>query len=713
MKSVSMKQILLKLFRAGKLLHPQVFVSFVATGLILFVPQITDLVRVFVEEVHIVHTLLALAGIWLLAFSIWVSGRWLTIRAIDLGSEATDMNFWEKWLPRILGASPLLALSFLNARLIGEVSNDQSTKYILGFYASILLLSSVGFIYLTFTRKKDSNHRPATRDSFIAGSRGPFNWPDWTYWVFFGFSLIMVATLVNNASFTQHLGTLFLAFSFMAFLVLFLTFLIWKSKKHNFSYLGFFALLAMVIAWADWSDNHQLALSGSFETDKLGSAETFQQWLEDTPRQTNGDDSKIPVYLVAAQGGGIFAAFHAAMTLATIEDLCPGFSDHLFAISSVSGGSLGSALFVDLVRDSGTKPTPEATGVVDYMYSFGNENRHAVSVSDELQALPHCVRNASSTQSALSEDTSSYFRSRVWNAFTDDWLSPVVARTLFAEPLLTFFPLPCSYSWKSTSLFNFCQSFDQAKALEASLVRSANKVNDSKNALKKGISNYYQDSDRLPNLLINTADAMSGARVVMAPFTVTGAGMAHFDEYVSDKREPTIVEAAVLSARFPFFTQAGFIKDKAARQHLCGESLDEICTDGDDELKVRFVDGGYSDNSGIQTLEDLLVEVRAETVNSDVSPEFHIITLTGIESNKLGGYSFNELGTPIKAMFKMWSKKAKALRSEFVEQNNTYPAELDTRKGNIPLGWRLSKQSRKDISTQILCGGFGSLYDEC
>ena len=73
--------------------------------------------------------------------------------------------------------------------------------------------------------------------------------------------------------------------------------------------------------------------------------------------------------------------------------------------------------------------------------------------------------------------------------------------------------------------------------------------------------------------------------------------------------------------------------------------------------------------------------------------------------------SFNELGTPIKAMFKMWSKKAKALRSEFVEQNNTYPAELDTRKGNIPLGWRLSKQSRKDISTQILCGGFGSLYD--
>src|SRR5205823_5599057 len=41
----------------------------------------------------------------------------------------------------------------------------------------------------------------------------------------------------------------------------------------------------------------------------------------------------------------IYAAYHAAMVLGRIQDLCPNFAQHVFAISSVSGGSLGAATF--------------------------------------------------------------------------------------------------------------------------------------------------------------------------------------------------------------------------------------------------------------------------------------------------------------------------------------------------------------------------------
>ena len=105
-------------------------------------------------------------------------------------------------------------------------------------------------------------HRTALSDAFIAGSRGVFNWPIWVYLAIVGYAVIMIVTLANQAIIAEYLGTLFLAFSFFAFLTLILTALIWKSKRRKFSYIGFLAFVAVVIAWTDWSDNHRLELAG-------------------------------------------------------------------------------------------------------------------------------------------------------------------------------------------------------------------------------------------------------------------------------------------------------------------------------------------------------------------------------------------------------------------------------------------------------------------
>ncbi|MFX7866411.1 hypothetical protein ABTK37_20655, partial [Acinetobacter baumannii] len=72
-----------------------------------------------------------------------------------------------------------------------------------------------------------------------------------------------------------------------------------------------------------------------------------------------GPRQKFPLYVVAAEGGGIYAATHAASFLAEIQDMCPGFSHHLFAISGVSGGSVGAAVFNALTRDFDWSKYPE------------------------------------------------------------------------------------------------------------------------------------------------------------------------------------------------------------------------------------------------------------------------------------------------------------------------------------------------------------------
>jgi hypothetical protein len=67
-----------------------------------------------------------------------------------------------------------------------------------------------------------------------------------------------------------------------------------------------------------------------------------------------------PLFIVAAQGGGFYAAYHSALSLARLQDACSEFSDHVFAISSVSGGSLGAAVFTELLRGQPPRPKQPA-----------------------------------------------------------------------------------------------------------------------------------------------------------------------------------------------------------------------------------------------------------------------------------------------------------------------------------------------------------------
>jgi hypothetical protein len=53
----------------------------------------------------------------------------------------------------------------------------------------------------------------------------------------------------------------------------------------------------------------------------------------------------VPLLVVAAHGGGLRAAYWTALTLAGLEEAYPGFHRKVFAVTAVSGGSLGALLW--------------------------------------------------------------------------------------------------------------------------------------------------------------------------------------------------------------------------------------------------------------------------------------------------------------------------------------------------------------------------------
>ena len=86
-------------------------------------------------------------------------------------------------------------------------------------------------------------------------------------------------------------------------------------------------------------------------------ATTFDRWLSEHNRRAEikatTEQDPWPIYVVSAQGGGVFAAYHAAKALASLSQEVPAFPRHVFALSGVSGGSVGVALYVNALDPSG------------------------------------------------------------------------------------------------------------------------------------------------------------------------------------------------------------------------------------------------------------------------------------------------------------------------------------------------------------------------
>lgn len=85
-------------------------------------------------------------------------------------------------------------------------------------------------------------------------------------------------------------------------------------------------------------------------------ANAFEEWLEE--RDVDQPEGNLRCVIVSAEGGGLRAAYWTAVSLGALQDesieakLPSRFSDHVFAISGVSGGSVGAAFFSAIAASS-------------------------------------------------------------------------------------------------------------------------------------------------------------------------------------------------------------------------------------------------------------------------------------------------------------------------------------------------------------------------
>ena len=431
------------------------------------------------------------------------------------------------------------------------------------------------------------------------------------------------------------------------------SFLLYEDRARRLRIVPIVVAIAFVSTARGWNDNHEVRLAPAPSVPAppaLRVDTAFERWLH--ARADSNSAADYPVFVVAAEGGGIRAAHVAAEILGTIQDHCPAFARHLFAISGVSGGSVGAATFAGIARN------------------FARNDTASLCNGDPVRGREQ-------------------FRSGADSVLGADLLTPVVAKLLFPDMLQRFLPFKVA-------------SFDRARALEDGLARSWRiayptgwSFDESFDALWQG----HFETLAVPALFLNSTQVETGERMVMSnlkhdtAFSRQLVTLGDLDPSV----HLAMKTAAMLSARFTYVTPEGRIRLwRGTPKH-------------EDR---RYVDGGYFENSGVETAEDIVNILRtvAERRHERIRPiVLRIGYFAQADSARTRTHvrGFSEMLSPIvtvlnargargpDAVNRLWTQVAEHAEDPI----HVGLIDLTLTQGAVPLilGWQLSREARRDI----------------
>ncbi|MDQ1834620.1 hypothetical protein [Massilia scottii] len=321
--------------------------------------------------------------------------------------------------------------------------------------------------------------------------------------------------------------------------------------------------LLLFVVFSLWNDNHQVKLLATAP----GDAPVIRRQIDghlDAWLQTRVDSGALvpkrpfPLFVVAAEGGGIRAAYWTGMVLARLQDDSGArFGRHLFALSGVSGGSLGIGAYAGLVADAGSgglAGAPCAGGARDGAYQT-------------------CMRKV----------------------LQRDFLSPTLGYALYPDMLQRFLPFAIPAA-------------DRARAMEAAWAQGWESATGSERFGRRFDQLWAADpAMNVPSLLLNATLVDGGNRIIASDLVIDGSFPDAYDalDPVLDLRQMSLSTALHNSARFSYISPAGTVS--ACRQ---GKAL-VACAPGRERAPWgRIIDGGYFENSGVESVRDLLFAMR-------------------------------------------------------------------------------------------------------
>jgi hypothetical protein len=407
-----------------------------------------------------------------------------------------------------------------------------------------------------------------------------------------GFATALAASLLVLLLFTaapvpvaRAIGPLWVLALATANAVFFGSVTVWVYGRYRIPVVSLALLLAALFSL--WNDNHVVRTvertSAADVARRTSLHAHLQQWLafRNVDTATSGaiqaaaagptaaapavapvrdSGTGFPIVLVATAGGGLRAAYWTATALAALQDRDSLFVRHVFAISGVSGGSLGAAVFAALARDAGAdvRGLPCAAGP--------GEGRDTMPPPNPWSA---CVRRF----------------------MGDDFLSPVLAKLVAPDFAQRFTPFPIP-------------ALDRSTALEQSW-ESSYEMATGRPTLSHGLIALTADSAvrlRVPALFLNSTNVESGRRYIAMPLRASAAPAP------AGSTAPTFADGGdvlgIVGADLPLSTA---VHNSARFTYVSPAGRLER---GDGIEYGRVVDGGYFENSGLATLGEIHQVVR-------------------------------------------------------------------------------------------------------
>ena len=479
----------------------------------------------------------------------------------------------------------------------------------------------------------------------------------------FGLALLLVFTVATLAP--TRLGWVSSDVMFLVGASLWIapgTWVILFGKRGDLPLLSFLVVLALGFSF--FNDNHALRDLGRKDSDERTSvAQALAAWHERTA------ESKPKLVVVATAGGGSRAAYWTGSLLGTLQDLKPDFDRRLFAISSVSGGSLGAAVFRSLLTAQPAGGTP-----------CGDAAAAGTPYRD-------CARSV----------------------LGQDFLSATTAALLFPDLAQRFLPLGLLP--------------DRAEALEEAWETAWKEQLGSDLLSQDFFASWPRDGDvrALPALLLNGTSVASGKRIVTSNLRLAGHLTDAYDFFARCRMGISMSTAANNSARFPIIGPAGTLRPDKGETPGCDF----------DRPFDRIVDGGYFENFGATTALDLLRALAAAPCHRDATGcDYELIVIQissdpgypGVETEtkqatragqehraKAPGSFASELLAPVQTLLQTRNARGvlaaqslhdwvvKAARGDFIEFRLVTPEG----ESDPPLGWVLSDSARKTIDCQL------------
>jgi hypothetical protein len=272
------------------------------------------------------------------------------------------------------------------------------------------------------------------------------------------------------------------------------------ADRRGIPLLSLLFILSLIFSFNN--DNHEIRKAiGSVAIDnRQGVSQAMETWME-INKASNKE--RTPFVIVATAGGGIRAAYWTVTVLGDLHDQSGKFAQRTFALSGVSGGSVGATVYRALLDVPADTIKEKCTG-----------------------GIANCAQRV----------------------LDEDFLGPVVAAMLYPDLAQRFWPIP---------MFP-----DRSVALEKSWEKAFKKVTGD-DRLKSSIGTLSLKPWR-PSLFLNATWVDNGRRIVASNLRYAKEDSDEADVFIRSNDQLAVLghdlrlsTAAHNSARFPFVSPPG------------------------------------------------------------------------------------------------------------------------------------------------------------